>query len=247
MGWKEIVDKVTPYILKVETPAASGTGFLCMFNADKTFFGVATALHVVDYADDWQQPIRLLHFPSNTSAFLKVSDRIIFRDWQTDSAVILANSTSLDKLPQDLIPLLPTQVMLNIGEEVGWLGFPSIAPYTLCFFSGNISARQEDRHAYLVDGVAISGVSGGPVLYATTTEGVQIVGTVSAYRPSRTTGDTLPGLSIAQDVSHFHDTIGTIKSWDEAKQKQAEKQESAQIEPQSSNVPAPALPTNVLR
>jgi len=173
--------------------------------------------HVVTYADDWQQPIRLHHFPSSTTTFLRETDRTIFSDQDTDSAVILAHPGEL-QLPENTIPLLPTSISLDIGTEVGWLGFPALASTTLCFFSGNISARQEWRHAYLIDGVAINGVSGGPVIHSTETDGVQIVGTISAYVSNRATGDTLPGLSIARDVTHFHDTISTIKSLDEARE-----------------------------
>ena len=36
-------------------------------------------------------------------------------------------------------------------------------------------------NAYLIDGVAINGVSGWPVMYATGADGVQIVGSVSAH------------------------------------------------------------------
>jgi hypothetical protein len=229
MNWNAIVDRVTPYIVKIETPMGHGTGFLCLYNQDKTFFGIATARHVVNYADDWQQPIRLRHFPSSTTVLLKESDRTILSDENTDSAVILAGPGDL-QLPKDTIPLLPSSVSLAIGTEVGWLGFPALAPGTLCFFSGNISAKQEWRHGYLIDGVAINGVSGGPVIYSTEIEGVQIVGTISAYVSNKATGDTLPGLSIARDVSHFHDTISTIKSLDEAreqKQKQPEEQQPA--------------------
>jgi hypothetical protein len=111
---------------------------------------------------------------------------------------------------------------IDIGAEVGWLGFPAIAPHTLCFFSGNISAHQEFRNAYLIDGVAINGVSGGPVLYLTETDGVQIVGIVSADSANRATGEALPGLPIAQDVSHFHDVANHVHSIDEANRKKAE-------------------------
>ena len=38
------------------------------------------------------------------------------------------------------------------------------------------------------------------MVYANSTDGVQIVGSITAYMPS---GET-PGLSVAQDVSHFH-------------------------------------------
>lgn len=237
MNWNAIVDKVTPYIVKIETPMGHGTGFLCLYNQDKTFFGIATARHVVGYADDWQQPIRLQHFPTSTTIFLKESDRTILSDEDSDSAVILAHPGDL-QLPKDTIPLLPSSIALAIGTEVGWLGFPALASNTLCFFSGNISARQEWRHGYLIDGVAINGVSGGPVIYSTETEGVQIVGTISAYVSNRATGDTLPGLSIARDVSHFHDTISTIKSLDEAR----EQKQRQPKEPQTEALPPPSDP-----
>src|ERR1019366_6072997 len=204
MNWNAIVDKVSPYVVKIETPRGHGTVFLCLYNQDKTFLGIATARHVVSYADEWQQPIRVQHFPSGTIKFLKEADRTILSDPDTDSAVILFAPGDLG-LPQELIQLLPTTASLDIGTEIGWLGYPALAAYTLCFFSGNVSARRE--HSYLIDGVAINGVSGGPVIYSIDTEGVQFVGTVSAYMSNRATGDVLPGLAIAQDVSHFHDMI----------------------------------------
>lgn len=189
MHWNTIVEKVAPYVVKIETPRGHGTGFLCLYNHDKSFLGIATAEHVVRYADEWQQPVRLQHYPTSSVVFLKEDDRVIWLDNPTDSAVILIPSHKLD-LPQTLIPLLPMTSPLEIGAEVGWLGFPAVAPFSLCFFSGNISARQESRHAYLIDGVAINGVSGGPVMYSTEADGVQIVGSISAYVSNRATGES---------------------------------------------------------
>jgi len=40
-----------------------------------------------------------------------------------------------------------------------------------------------DLRTYLVDGVAINGVSGGPVFY-TATKGIEVIGSVSAYLPT---------------------------------------------------------------
>lgn len=66
------------------------------------------------------------------------------------------------------------------------------------------------------------------MIYSTETEGVQIVGTISAYVSNKASGDPLPGLSIARDVSHFHDTITMIKDLYEAKEKKiAEKHQQA--------------------
>ena len=192
---------------------------------------------LVSYADDWQQPIRLLHEDSQSVSFLREPERVIFQDYEKDSAVILVDTGKL-KFPETLIPLLPSSSPLAIGTEVGWLGFPAVAPHSLCFFSGNISARQDWRHSYLIDGVAINGVSGGPVIYSTDAEGVQIIGSISAYVSNRATGEALPGLSIARDVSYFHDMISNIKSWDEASKQKAEQQRKASAEQEGEASPS---------
>jgi hypothetical protein len=146
--------------VRIETPAGHGTGFLCFYNDNRAFCGIATAHHVVAHADQWQQPIRINHYHSNTTVFLKESDRVIWADSVKDSAVILISTGQLN-FPEAPIQLIPSDRRLPIGREVGWLGYPAIAPYTMCFFSGSVSAFQEWRNAYLIDGVAINGVSGG--------------------------------------------------------------------------------------
>jgi hypothetical protein len=229
MNWEQVVQKITPYIFKIETPTGHGTGFLYLYNDNKTWCGVATALHVVDYVNKWKQPIRLIHHSTSKQIFLKDSEYIIITDWETDSAVILFQKPVFE-LPGELIELLPLGTPLSIGNEVSWLGFPGIEPYTLCFFSGNISAWQDFRKAYLIDGVAINGVSGGPVTYLHITDGVKIVGIVSAYRANRASGDSLPGLLYAQDVSHFHGVLHQIRSIDDANRKKLEIEQQKQTD-----------------
>lgn len=235
MNWNEMVEKVTPFIVKIETPEGHGTGFLYMFNDSASMCGIATAHHVIAHADKWEEPIRVTHFHSASNTLVKETERVIFTDEATDSAVILMPNNTL-KLPQNLIPLRPIEDRLAIGVEVGWLGFPAIGSgsNTLCFFSGNISAWQNQRRAYLIDGVSINGISGGPVLYSSPADGTQIVGAVSAYIVNRATGESLPGLSVAQDVSHFHEITATVRSVDEGiRQKQAAEQlaQNKQTEP----------------
>jgi hypothetical protein len=220
MHWQNIVEKLAPYLVKVETPNGHGTGFLCLANHDRSVLGVATAAHVIGHAEEWQQPIRLRSFHTGQDALFKDAERAIRIDWVTDSAVILFAAGELD-FPESLIALLPTEETLPIGVEVGWLGFPAIEAFTPCFFSGSVSARREDQSAYLIDGVAINGVSGGPVFYSTDADGVRIVGIITAYRANRATGDALPGLSYAQDVAHFRKVIQDIQVLDEAKKKPA--------------------------
>jgi hypothetical protein len=235
MNWDQIVEAILPSIVKIETPQGHGTGFLCFCNEAKNVFGIATANHVVEHADKWHEPIRIHHFPSNSTVLLKEPERVIYVNPFMDSALIVASFEQL-QLPQEPIPLLPTDDRLPLGMEVGWLGYPAIdEENTLCFFSGTVSAWNDFRKAYLIDGVAINGISGGPVVYFAPEAGVQIIGTITAYRANRNTGETLPGLSIAQDVSHFHDTIARIKSFQEATVKKKE------LEQPNNDVPAGPL------
>ena len=227
MAWDKIVKAVTPYVVKIETPRGHGTGFVCLYVLDKSYFGIATAHHVIEHAENWLEPIRIHHHASKKTIFLKEDDRVIFSDVAKDSAVILVQLGELD-LPQKLIPLLPIETRLPIGAQVGWLGYPAVSGHPLCFFSGSVSAFEDSRHSYLVDGVAINGVSGGPVLYSTLTGSVQIVGSITAYIANRATGEALPGLSVAQDVSHLHSTVKTMKTIEEGAAKiRAQKAEQA--------------------
>src|SRR5262249_11671018 len=145
--------------------------------------------------------------------FLKAEDRAISIDHNADSAVVLFAKGDF-QLPEVPITLLPVDQPCSIGADVGWLGYPNLEPTTLCLFAGTVSARQAARKAYLIDGVAIHGVSGGPVFHCPET-GAQIIGCVSAYHPNRAIGEALPGLLRAQDVSHFHDSFERVRSIDE--------------------------------
>ena len=221
MGWATNFRAIRPYIMSIETPSGSGTAFLFTYNSRKTLAGFATAAHVVDHAHEWKEPIKLTNSLTGKELFIQEKDRIILIDRMRDSASILIANDKLD-LPQDTLPLIDPKKTLAIGAEVGWVGFPSIASPNLCLFTGRISAQIENRNSYLIDGVAINGVSGGPVLHYSPGSKLRIIGTVSAYVSNRIYGETLPGLLRVQDVTPFHATINTLISWDEARKKQAE-------------------------
>jgi hypothetical protein len=243
MNWGDAVKTVSPHVLKIETPTGYGTGFLAFYNLDHDWCGIATAAHVVAHADEWQQPIKVKAEASASPKFLKVEERVIYLDRPNDSAVVLFFKGDL-QLPESPIALLPMDEPCGIGVDIGWLGYPAIEPDSLCFFAGTVSAPQATRKAYLIDGVAINGVSGGPVFHYPTPDKVQIIGCVTAYHANRVTGETLPGLLRAQDVSHFHGVAGYIRSIDEANAKKREFEEAQkqkpQPEPNVTAVPSPS-------
>jgi hypothetical protein len=195
-----------------------GTGFLIANSKMEKLCGVATAAHVIDHAHYWQEPIRIEHFASKKSIYLRHEQRAIFLDENRDTASVVFVQGELP-LPELPLELIEEGRWLKVGNEVGWLGFPAISPHNLCFFSGRISCWIEDERAYLVDGVAINGVSGGPVFLSRVKTGnLHCIGVVSAYMPNRATGAALPGLCVVRDVLPLQETIKQFKSLDEAKE-----------------------------
>lgn len=95
-----------------------------------------------------------------------------------------------------------------MGVAVGWLGYPNpevVDGELCCFFSGHISGIRGSR--YFIDGVAIHGVSGGPVFLPTSDGIPMVIGCISQYRPNISHGAALPGLLIADNASDISEWI----------------------------------------
>jgi len=222
MNWQEAVDQIRPLVVKIQTPQATGTGFLVSHSRVAPVCGIATAAHVVDHPHFWQEPIRIVHVESGKTLLLRPEDRAIFLDEAKDTASIVIKKGELP-LPSDTPEITPEGKLLRVGTEVGWLGYPAVSPQNLCFFSGRVSCVLQSEKAYLVDGVAINGVSGGPTFFLSGTGGVVVVGVVSAYIANRATGETLPGISVVRDVEQFQILIKSFRSVDDAQQSEAPK------------------------
>jgi hypothetical protein len=219
MEWHEAIEFIEPYVVKISTPRGSGTGFLVSTSNAAPVCAVATAAHVIDNAHYWEEPIRILHYQSSQSIVLRPDDRAVFLKEEIDTGAI-AFDRSLLPLPDKGLELTPDDKHFKPGVEIGWVGFPAIAASTLCFFSGRISSWLEDRSSYLLDGVAINGVSGGPA-FLTAGKKFIAMGVVSAYIPNRATGDTLPGLCEIRDVLQFQEIAQQFKDLDDAKQQES--------------------------
>jgi hypothetical protein len=216
--WHEAVDFLRPRIVRIATPTGTGSGFLLPWNSKSGLCAIATASHVIDHAFYWEQPIRIDQVDAGKSALVRQEQRAIFSDSKRDTAVIVIESSPIESTEGDL-RFIPEEKYLKVGNEVGWLGFPAIAQ-SLCFFSGRLSAWLKDDKAYLVDGVAVNGVSGG-ALFSLHAKEPMIIGIVSAYMPNRATGEVLPGLAIARDISFLHEQATTFTSIDEARAAQS--------------------------
>lgn len=244
MSWSSTFKKVEPYIVKIETPSGAGTGFFFAYNEVKDFVGIATALHVVQDVDDWRQPLKIARVKENKELFVEHSERVVIVDYERDSAVILIRVDALEsaglRVPDQMLPIMPSHKFKTIGVHLAWAGYPAIASRTLCLFQGSVSAFDEDDDSYYIDGIAINGVSGGPV-FDEKDKGPEIVGIVSAYHYNRASGGNLPGLLMAHDATHLNDIVEGIKNMDEAK-RAAAKATADQKEQQAQTTSGPPEP-----
>lgn len=240
VGWYEAIDTLRPHIVRIATPRGTGTGFLVSSSGVSRVCAIATAAHLVEEAHSWEEPIRVTDH-AGKSVLLRQMDRVIVVESSHDTAAILLMRGELS-LPRDPCSLAPPGKHLRQGNEIGWLGFPAILCAELCLFSGRISAWIESQHAYLVDGVVINGTSGGPAFWIVR-GAVNLIGVVSAYVPNRATGEALPGLCVIRAVEDFHRVASTVRSIDEAKEKEtapeqpapaAEAPPAGNVRPQSS-------------
>jgi hypothetical protein len=225
VSWHAAFKAVEPYIVKIQTPAGAGSGFFFAYNEDKSLVGVATALHVLDEANEWRQPLKVIHVQTSRELFLSHGERGILVDYRRDSAAILIPTKAVTDaglpVPTTMLKLLPSTQFTRTGVALAWAGYPAIAPSTLCLFQGGVSAFNRDNDSYYIDGIAINGVSGGPV-FDDDDNTAQIVGIVSAYHYNRQGGGNLPGLLMAYDATHLNATVEKLKSLDEARKKASE-------------------------
>ncbi len=131
------------------------------------------------------------HAESGKSILVRAPDRAILLSVEKDAAAIVFRTPDIG-LPEQPLPLSSKDMYVRVGVEIGWLGFPAINE-ALCFFSGRVSAYLSDVEQYLIDGVAINGVSGGPAFNAESDGTISLMGVVRAYIANRATGEALPG------------------------------------------------------
>lgn len=133
IDWHDFAERVSPFIFRITTPSGSGTGFLVSRSEAGDICGVATAAHVVGYAHEWEQLIKLEHFTSGQSIVLRPDNRAVYIDQFLDTAAIVFDVGTLD-IPARPPELIEEGKIIKVGVEVGWMGFPAVMPSNLCFF-----------------------------------------------------------------------------------------------------------------
>lgn len=213
MPWEKVVDRVEPIVFRLLAGDLTGTCFaVSIGRLPKTKsinYMFATAWHVVKDIAGSDQSIYIVAADGKTVCEAKAGCYAVFPlgSEAFDTALIMVRSSENIVSQNDLLPIFGPEVQMPRGIEIGIVGFPGIVGSEFCFFKGTISGYLNKPSTYLVDGVAISGVSGGPAF----DNRAQIVGLVSSYIPNKVDNyTTLPGLLTLIP-------IGLIRYWMETK------------------------------
>jgi hypothetical protein len=204
LPWHEVCDRVAPATFRLYTDDGMGTGFLISVGkSGDTFMAfLATAYHVVQGAVSGsamricdQHGKEVVHSKGGNMAITEVGDDL-------DLALVIVQSKQELFSKDLLLPVLPPDYVFKRGTEIGWMGYPGITEPDLCFFHGHVAALIQQPHVYLVDGVAINGVSGGPVF----DDRCHLAGLVSAYLPNQLAlpdgaSRTLPGVAMMVPIN----------------------------------------------
>lgn len=197
LPWDQVVDRVSPLVFRVYAGNSAGTAFVVSLGSheeDTWYYAIlATASHVLAKAADTGAKVTLVS-ADKSKVFDTDHDEVGLQPLGTsihDTMLVLLKSRRPIASQSELLPMLPWQSVLARGAELGWLGFPGLVESELCFFHGHVSGYLHEPPTYLIDGVAINGVSGGPAFDSR----AHIIGLVSAYIPNRVDHQTtLPGL-----------------------------------------------------
>jgi hypothetical protein len=197
LRWDEAVDRVSRCVFRIYAGTSAGTGFVVSIGRNAktgdSYATIATAWHVIEPLIGTSEDLKIESVDGKT-VFSSAADQVGFYSLgepRFDSGLIVLRTGVPLVNVGELLPLPPPDSILARGAEIGWLGFPGITWPELCFFHGHISGYLNDPPTYLVDGVAINGVSGGPAFDSR----AHLIGLVSAYLPNRLDpSTTLPGL-----------------------------------------------------
>ena len=200
--WPELIPVIEPLVYQVRAGTMMGTAFLISVTGPGDggrHSMLVTAWHVVRDVVQTEESLDLVRRDGTLLSTLTNGAAAIYPVGppECDTALILVPTREPLVSPDTLLPL-PLETMLPRGAELGWLGFPGLVYPNLCFFQGVVSGYREKPPIYLIDGVAINGVSGGPAFDRT---GL-LVGFISAYVPNQVDhGTTLPGLMIVTPLN----------------------------------------------
>ena len=202
VSWSVAVKQMQGNLVRIETHGDGyGSGIIIPPPTDTPGnCCVLTAFHVIKLAYETGATITIRN-SSGVCIDLPSLLRTIFFVKDRDQAIVSFNAPN-EFGSLHTMHFLSGDSHYNPGVELGWLGFPRLdkARDIPCFLSGRISAYLPEDEAYLIDGVSIHGVSGGPAFYCSDDGKVVLAGIVTNYYPNEVNNQAWPGLAMFRTV-----------------------------------------------
>lgn len=202
-------------LVRIEAAGSVGSGVL--FGVPLTLRGkynhcVLTAYHVIENAI--KSGAQMLFQPeSKRGTTWQIVKWDATHNAEHDHALVMFDCRDCMPPMKDY-NILPPESNYVQGVEVGWLGYPNIHGRSdvACFSHGYISAYLESEEAYLVDGVSIHGMSGGPAFVCENDGSVVLAGIVTNYFANkRPEGAVLPGMAMFRTIKQIQKYYGIGK------------------------------------
>lgn len=204
--WERAYKDIQNHTFRLQLDKVSGTGFY-FANAVRSDgskeITIGTAFHVVaDTLKDTSMRIWTLEGYFDVPYAIWHKDLIVSPDF--DLAFFSLPSSSYEYVPDT--PVMMYIGTLPVGCEIAWCGYPQICISRLCLFHGYVSTIIQNQNDYLLDGVAINGISGGPAFILQDDDQSPLVcGLITEYRPNKLDENTcLPGLTYLRNINSIY-------------------------------------------
>lgn len=204
--WGDVAECLMRQSFCLELQDRVGTAFLVsqtqQSHAGNRGFCFATAWHVIEGFQDAQTITLYRQWPAR-ELLLDRGSITILQLGPPDKFDLGLFIVSLPKdvlLPEHMLPVRGGEQCLDMGQEIGWYGFPASLGRQPLFVVGRTAALATEPYRYLSTGAAYPGMSGGGVVDAK----CHVVGVISSWwtDPYLPNGQGLVQIMPSQMIRH---------------------------------------------
>lgn len=167
-NWWDIAEVIARQTFQVLRVTCSGTAFLVSQGIEKDsphrHYCFATAWHVID---DAIEDNRFVLYRAHDKLTIDVDVKRIMTarlgPASFDLGFIFLRTVDDLLPPEDMMPIRGLKTFPSLGEDLGWYGYPGSLKHEPMFCRGTLACFRSNPHAYLINGVAYPGMSGGAV------------------------------------------------------------------------------------
>lgn len=167
-NWWDIAESLARQTFQVRRESCCGTAFLVSQGIEQEstlrHYCFATAWHVIE---DVLKDERFALFRSHDKLAIDVDTNRIMTTRlgpsEFDLGFVFLRTVDNLLQPEEMMPVRGLKTFPSLGEDLGWYGYPGSLEHEPMFCRGTLACFRTDPYAYLINGIAYPGMSGGPV------------------------------------------------------------------------------------